>query len=369
MSGPPRIPSAEPSHDPSVSAKEALATMPAELQVRMEGIFDRLAPDLRLVERALHDQVASQVEVIGGLGRHLLSAGGKRLRPVLILLASELCGYSGPRKIELAAALELLHTATLLHDDIVDLAEMRRGRPSANAIWGNRRAVLAGDFFYARASSIIIADGNLEMVESYARTIRLMAEGELMQLERSFDVDVTEGHYYEVIDRKSAALLSSCCEIGALLGGVTRGERNRLAEYGRQLGLAFQLRDDCLDYEAAIEDLGKQPFADLREGKITLPLILALKRCQIGEREQIASVLKNAARLADANGGMAPLEAPELDLAAVAEIVSSHHGLSDSLSRAQDHVAKAIEAIAPFPDGPARSALIAAAEFSIARDR
>lgn len=351
------------------AAKKALSSVPQALQESMALIFDRVAPDLQLVEVALRDQVGSKAKIIGPLGTHVLSAGGKRLRPVLVLLTAELCGYAGPRKIALAAGLELLHTATLLHDDIVDLAEMRRGRPAANAIWGNRRAVLAGDFFYARASSIIIEDGNLEMVESYAKTIRLLAEGELLQLEHSFDVDVTESHYYDVIDRKSAALLSTCCEIGALLGGVTKGERNRIAEYGRQLGLAFQLRDDCLDYEAAVEELGKQPFADLREGKITLPLILALKRCTVGEREQVASVLKNAAQLADEFGGMAPLESPELELATVAEIVDRYHGIRDTVTRAHEHVERALESIAPFNDGPAKDALNAAARFSVARDR
>jgi octaprenyl-diphosphate synthase len=331
--------------------------------------FGRIAPDLALVEAALRDQLESKVELIGVLGSHLLSSGGKRLRPALLLLSAELCGYTGPRRIELAAALELLHTATLLHDDIVDLAEMRRGRPAANAIWGNRRAVLAGDFFYARASSIITEDGDLEIVESYARTIRLMAEGELLQLERSFDAEITEAHYYDVIERKSATLLSNCCEIGSLLGGVTRGERNRIREYGRQLGLAFQLRDDCLDYESELAALGKQPFADLREGKITLPLILTLKRCPVGEREHISGVLKNAARIADEHGGMAPPGATDLDLAPVAEMVTRYRGLSDTVRRAEDHVVKALEAIAPFPDGPAKSALRAAAEFSVVRDR
>lgn len=339
------------------------------LETSIGVAFARIAPDLKLVEASLRDQLESKVELIGVLGSHLLSSGGKRLRPALVLLAAELCGYAGPRRIALAAALELLHTATLLHDDIVDLAEMRRGRPTANAIWGNRRAVLAGDFLYARASSIIVEDGDLEIVESYAKTIRLMAEGELLQLERSFDVDVTEAHYYDVIERKSATLLSNCCEIGSLLGGVTRGERNRICEYGRQLGLAFQLRDDCLDYESQLADLGKQPFADLREGKITLPLILALKRCRVGEREMVSGVLKNAARLADEHGGMAPSSIEELDLAPVAEMVTRYRGLADTVRRAEDHVAKALEAIAPFPDGDAKTALRAAAEFSVARDR
>ena len=342
---------------------------PASLKESLGLAFARIAPDMELVEAALRDTVESQSQVIGELGSHLLSSGGKRLRPALVLLAAELCGYTGPRRIELAAALELLHTATLVHDDVVDLADVRRGQPSANAIWGNRRAVLAGDFFYGRASSIIIEDGNLAIVESYANTIRLMAEGELLQLERSFDVDITESHYYEVIERKSARLLSNCCEVGSLLGGVTRNERNRICEYGRQLGLAFQLRDDCLDYDAELAELGKQPFADLREGKITLPLILTLKRCRVAERDHVASVLKSAARLADEHGGMAPFDAPELEFAPIAEMVTNYRGLADTQRRAEEHVAKALDAIAPFPDGPAKQALAASAEFSVARDR
>ncbi|MCP4904075.1 MAG: polyprenyl synthetase family protein [bacterium] len=341
----------------------------AAVQESIGQVFARIAPQMELVEAALRDTVESKAELIGVLGTHLLSSGGKRLRPALVLLAAELCGYTGPRRIELAAALELLHTATLVHDDIVDLAEIRRGRPSANAIWGNRRAVLAGDFFYARASSIIVEDGNLAIVESYANTIRLMAEGELLQLERSFDVDVTEAHYYDVIERKSATLLSNCCEIGSLLGGVTRNERNRICEYGRQLGLAFQLRDDCLDYDAELDELGKQPFADLREGKITLPLILTLKRCRVGERDHVASVLKGAARVADEHGGMAPFDSPDLAFGPVVELVTSHRGLVDAQRRAEEHIAKALEAIAPFPEGPAKTALRASAEFAIARDR
>jgi octaprenyl-diphosphate synthase len=351
------------------SGSESPLAQTERLAQTIGNAFARIAPDLERVEAALRDTLQSKSALIPVLGEHLLSSGGKRLRPALVLLAAELCGYVGPRRIELAAALELLHTATLLHDDIVDLAELRRGRPSANAIWGNRRAVLAGDFLYARASSMVVEDGNLEIVESYARTIRVMAEGELLQLERSFDVDVNEAHYYDVIERKSATLLSNCCEIGSLLGGVTRSERNRIAEYGRQLGLAFQLRDDCLDYDAKVAELGKQPFADLREGKITLPLILTLKRCRVAERDHVASVLKNAARLADEHGGLAPLEAAELEIATVAELVERYRGVPDTSRRAADHVARALEAIAPFPDSAARQALVAAAEFSIARDR
>jgi octaprenyl-diphosphate synthase len=301
----------------------------------------------------------------------VLSSGGKRLRPALLMLAAELCGYTGPRRVQIAAAVELLHTATLLHDDVVDMANLRRGQAAARALWGNRRAVLVGDFFYARASAMIVEDGDLEILFVFSNTIRRMAEGELLQLESSFDPDVTETHYYAVIDRKSAALLAAASEAGAILAGVTRGERRRLAEYGREIGLAFQLRDDALDYCAGESELGKQPWTDLREGKVTLPLLLALKRCGDGERAAVAALLKSAARRwssLEAEGGRAAdgvLDAREL--APALEIVERYRGVEDTNRRAEEHVARASAAVAPFPDGPAKQALLAAAEFAVAR--
>src|SRR5215470_5966018 len=168
----------------------------------------RIAADLALVERCMREQLESPSPLVGALGEHVLGSGGKRMRPALLLLAAELCGYTGPRRIHVAAAVELLHTATLLHDDVVDLAELRRGRPSANALWGNRRAVLVGDYFYARASSLIVEDGDLDILWIFANTIRSMAEGELLQLQRSFEPTVTEAHYFQVIEHKSAVLLA-----------------------------------------------------------------------------------------------------------------------------------------------------------------
>ncbi len=351
---------------PSVSASPSIAGTIA-------GVFSRLSPTLELVERTLRDQLAGETDLIVSLGGHVLSSGGKRLRPALLLLSAELCGYTGPRRVQGAAAIELLHTATLLHDDVVDRSELRRGRPSANSIWGNRRAVLAGDFFYARASNMIIEDGSLEILERFAETIRLMAEGELLQLEFSFDVAATEAQYYRVIDRKSAALLRAACEAGAILGGVTRAERRSLAEFGRELGLAFQLRDDALDYESAAETLGKPCYADLVEGKVTLPLLLTLKRCAGGERERIASVLKRA-RQANAEEHTVPeSEAANPicgdDLALVTELVSRYRGVVDTARRADEHVSRARDAIAAFPDCAARQALLTAADYAAARDR
>jgi octaprenyl-diphosphate synthase len=332
----------------------------------------RIAPRLELVERAMREQLASASPLIGTLGDHVLGSGGKRVRPALLLLCAELCGYTGPRCVQVAAAVELLHTATLLHDDVVDLSELRRGRPSANAVWGNRRAVLAGDFFYARASSMIVEDGDLDILWIFADTIRSMAEGELLQLERSFDPSVTEAHYFAVIEHKSAVLLAAACEAGSILGGVTRAERRRLADYGRELGLAFQLRDDALDYQAGEAELGKRAFADLREGKVTLPLLLALKRCSAAERGALHGVLKAAARLSElaaAGAGGAPAVDGALDLSPVLDAIERYHGVADTLRRAELHRDRAIAAIAPFSADRAKEDLLAAAHFAVARDR
>lgn len=337
----------------------------------LAAALERTTPALELVERAMRDQLASQDAVVASMGEHVLGSGGKRLRPAVLMLAAELCGYDGPRRVQIAGAIELLHTATLLHDDVVDLGNLRRGRPAARAVWGNRRAVLVGDFFYARASSMIVEDGDLDILWIFSDTIRRMAEGELLQLERSFDPHVTEAHYYAVIDRKSASLLAAASEAGAILGGVTRAERRRLADFGREFGLAFQLRDDALDYVAGESVLGKQPWTDLREGKVTLPLLLTLKRCGVAEREQIAALLKTAARRAaelEAEGETDRSQVLSDDeLAPVIECVRRHRGVIDTDRRADEHVARAAHAIAPFPDGPAKEALLAAALYAVAR--
>jgi len=329
--------------------------------------LERITPSLEQVERNMRDQLASESEVIAAVGDHVLSSGGKRVRPALLLLCAELCGYTGPRRVQVAAAVELLHTATLLHDDVVDFSALRRGRPSAMALWGNRRAVLAGDFFYARASAMIVEDGDLDVLWVFSNTIRLMAEGEILQLQRSFDPEVTEAQYYAVIDRKSAALLGAACEAGAILGGVTRAERRQIAEFGRELGLAFQIRDDALDYEAGADVLGKPPYTDLREGKVTLPLLLALKRSTPAERAAVAATLKGLARREAHDGDASPVG--EQELAPALEIVARYRGVEDAVRRADEHVARARSSVAPFPDGPAKEALTAAADFAVARDR
>ncbi len=336
----------------------------------MARVLERITEPLALVERALHEQLTSDIPIVSALGEHILGAGGKRLRPALVLLSAELCGYTGPRRIGIAASIEMLHTATLLHDDVVDRATLRRGEPSANAIWDNRRAVLGGDFLYARASSMVVEDGDVEILEVFASAIQQIAEGELLQLERSFEIDITERAYFEIIDGKSAVLLSGACLAGAILGGVTRAERRQVAAYGRDLGLAFQLKDDALDYDTGAAVLGKPRYADLIEGKVTLPLILTLKRCTVAERERIATALKEAARRDGVSGGGMPPEAGEVPgVEIIAELVDRYQGVGDTLRKANDSVTRAIEALAAFPDSPAKQALVAAAAFSGSRDR
>jgi octaprenyl-diphosphate synthase len=218
---------------------------------------------------------------------------------------------------------------------------------------------------------MIVEDGNLEILSIFSDTIRQMSEGELLQLARSFDPSVTEAHYYRVIDRKSASLLAAACEAGAILGGVTRAERRRLAEFGREFGVAFQLRDDALDYEAGEAELGKRPHTDLREGKVTLPLLLTLKRCTPAERDEIAVVLKRTAQQSEVAllGDEAQGAGEPVDLAPVARHVARYRGVEDTVRRAHEHVEKAAAAIDPFPAGPAKEALLAAAHFAVARDR
>lgn len=356
---------------PPSGSDSAYAQAPRpQLAEAMVRVLERIAEPLGLVERALQEQLVSDIQLVSALGKHILGAGGKRLRPALVLLAAELCGYTGPRRIGIAASIEMLHTATLLHDDVVDHADLRRGAPSANAIWDNRRAVLAGDFLYARASSMVVEDGDVEILEVFASAIQRIAEGELLQLERSFDLDITERSYFEIIERKSAVLLSGACLAGAILGGVTRAERRHVAGYGRDLGLAFQLKDDALDYDTGAALLGKRRYADLAEGKVTLPLILTVKRCTPAERGVISTALKEAGRRDRMLPGSEPaeyVEAPEVEV--IAELVDRYRGVADTLRRADESVSRAIETIAAFPDSPAKQALVAAAAFAVSRDR
>ena len=329
----------------------------------LADIASLVEDDLREVERLLRERMKSVAPVIPAVGDHSFGSGGKRIRPLVVLLSARMCGYRGPRASLVSSAAEMLHTATLMHDDVVDGALTRRGRESVNARFGDRIAILVGDFLLARASQTLLEDGNPDLMWAFTNTIRVMSEGEVLQITRSFDPEIPESVYMEIIGRKTSSLLASAAEAGAILGGVTRAERNAVREYGWQVGLAFQLVDDALDYVGTREELGKLPLADLREGKVTLPLLVALRRCTTSEREMVHASLKQFAKLA-ASGERDPDPA---DTSRIRDFVERYGGIDATYDRAHACETQAVAEIAAFEDGDAKRALQGLAEFIVAR--
>jgi octaprenyl-diphosphate synthase len=326
--------------------------------VKLDEIVAPIADDLAQVERVLRESVRSVAPLLSEVGDYTFDAGGKRVRPMLVLLAARLCGYRGPRAIQVAAAAECLHTATLTHDDVVDGADLRRGRPSVNAQFGTRLAILVGDFLLAQSSSLLVADGNQDILAIYADSIRKMAEGEVLQLMRSFDPGIPESVYLDVIGRKTATSIAAAAEAGSILGGVTLSERRAVRDYGWQVGLAFQLVDDALDYLSSGEELGKAQLTDLSEGKVTLPLLLTLKRGSSAERDEIEAALKS----------FSYDEEPDPErVARVAELVARHRGAEAAQQRAHECVEAAVASIDPFVDCEAKYALCELARFVVTR--
>jgi octaprenyl-diphosphate synthase len=330
---------------------------------KLEEIVAPVSEELRQVEHLLRDGTRSVASLINEAGHYTFAGGGKRIRPALVLLASRLCGYRGPRAIQLATAVELLHAATLVHDDVVDDSPVRRGRPSVNAKFGTKLAILVGDFLYAQSSQMVVEDGNPDLLAMLADAILRMAEGEVLQLSRSFDPALPESLYLDVIGRKTATLMAAATESGAIIAGVTRSERRAVREYGWQLGLAFQLADDVLDYVGSGEELGKLTLTDLREGKVTLPLLLTLKRCTVAEGEEISAAIKDLALASVDDEGE-----PDPDqLQRVLALVERYRGVELTLARARECIELALFNVEPFEECEAKQALRELAEFVVVR--
>ena len=252
--------------------------------------------DLKAIEGEMSRNLFSEILMIPTVSNYLISSGGKRFRPVLLLLCAHLCGYRGPRAVPLASTIEFIHTATLLHDDVVDRAFVRRGMASANSVWGDGASVLVGDFLFTKSFSIIVQDGNLHILEVVSGATTRMAEGEVMQLVKMGNPEIAEEDYYYVVMNKTAVLISAACQIGAILGKASLEKEKALADFGFNLGIAFQLMDDTLDYVSEEATLGKAIGKDLNEGKITLPLIHTLQTCSKGEREQLTQIILDVNR-------------------------------------------------------------------------
>jgi octaprenyl-diphosphate synthase len=310
--------------------------------------------DLEAVNGRILQHMHSPVALIPQLAGHIIAAGGKRLRPMLTLAAARLCGYRGDRHISLAACVEFIHTATLLHDDVVDESGLRRGRATANAVWGNKASVLVGDFLFSRAFQLMVADGSLKVLEILSRASAVIAEGEVLQLVTSNDTETSEQSYLEVIRCKTAALFAAACRIGAVIGNRPKVEEEALESFGLNLGIAFQLIDDVLDYSAKQMELGKTIGDDFRDGKITLPVILAFRRGDETERAFWRRALED-------------LEQRDDDLERAISLLDRHGALRDTIARAGHYGAIARDALGIFPDSPEKRAFLEAIDFSIER--
>ena len=320
----------------------------------LDPLFRLLGGDLNRVNALIVQRMHSPVALIPQLAGHIVSAGGKRLRPMLTLASARLCGYRGDRHIALAAAVEFIHTATLLHDDVVDASELRRGRDTANAVWGNKPAVLVGDFLFARSFELMVEDGSLRILEILSHAAAVIAEGEVGQLVTANDTTTTEAAYLEIIEAKTAALFAAASRLGAVIAERPPAEEEALERFGRNLGIAYQLIDDMLDFSACQSEFGKSVGDDFRDGKLTLPILMAFARGDPEERAFWRRTLEEG-------------EQGPGDLERAMWLVERRGALADTLARARAYAAEATEALAPFPDGPMRRALVEAAAFATTR--
>ena len=318
-------------------------------------ILDLVRTDLDRVESVISLESIASVDAVTTISRYLQAGGGKRLRPILVLLSSKLAGNTSDGSIRMAAVVEMIHTATLVHDDVIDIAKTRRGRPSTNAIWGNHTCVLAGDWLYMQAFQVALRERNFRVLDLLISLTQMMVEGELLQLERIGKIDVSEADYMELVDRKTASLFSACARLGAMMGGADEAMETRLGEFAWNLGIAFQLVDDVLDFTSREAVLGKPVGSDLREGKVTLPLIYALESASVEERQLVEYVLK------DGNYDRAPFSK-------ILKMMERNLAFARAKERAESFTDKARAMIAEFPESPYQRALSALTDLITERD-
>jgi octaprenyl-diphosphate synthase len=320
----------------------------------LDPMIQLVSADLNHVNAVILERMQSEVALIPELAGHLIAGGGKRMRPMLTLACARLLDYPGARHHKLAAAVEFIHTATLLHDDVVDGSGLRRGKRTANIIWGNPASVLVGDFLFSRSFELMVEDGSLRVLKILSRASAIIAEGEVDQLTAQRRIDTGEDHYLEIIQAKTAALFAAACRIAAVV--AERGEEveQALDCYGRNLGIAFQLVDDAIDYSSDPETMGKGVGDDFRDGKVTLPVILAFARGSDEERSFWQEAMEGS-------------RASDEDLSHATRLLEKSAALADTIDRARTYGQRAIDALGAFPNGKAKAALTEAVEFAIAR--
>jgi octaprenyl-diphosphate synthase len=327
---------------------------PARPNPSLDPMVKLVAGDMNAVNAVILGRMQSDIPLIPELAGHLIAGGGKRMRPMLTLASARLIGYTGSRHHRLAAAVEFIHTATLLHDDVVDGSDMRRGKRAANLIWGNPASVLVGDFLFSRSFELMVEDGSLKVLKILSSTSAIIAEGEVNQLTAARQVDIAEERYLDIIVAKTAALFAAACRIAAVVAERSEAEEAALDAYGRNLGIAFQLVDDAIDYVSDAGTMGKDTGDDFREGKMTLPVILAYARGGPEDRKFWKDAVEGR-RDSDA------------DLAHAIALIRSTRAVDDTLARARHYGQRAIDAIAGFANSAAKDAMIEAVEFAVAR--
>jgi octaprenyl-diphosphate synthase len=316
-----------------------------------------VAEDMAACNRVIVQNMQSEVELIPRLAAHLVAAGGKRLRPILTLASARMCGYSGGiRHVNLAACVEFIHTATLLHDDVVDGSQLRRGLASANAVFGNEASVLVGDFLFSRAFQLMTADGSLHVLRILSDAAATIAEGEVLQLVTQNDLSTTEERYLAVIQGKTAALFAAACQVGAVVAARSAAEEQALSDYGAAIGMAFQLVDDALDYAADQRTLGKTVGDDFREGKITLPVLAAFHAGSEADQLFWRRTIEDSEQTDD-------------DLEHALALMARTGAIETTLHRAEQYAARAKAALAPFAASPYRRGLVAVADYTVGRTR
>jgi len=321
----------------------------------LQQVFGLYEPELKIVEDRLKDFFKSIASPIPLIGKHLIDSGGKRLRPLLLILSADISGFKGEARLDLAGIIESIHAASLLHDDVVDAAEVRRGKSSAHSIWGNQIVILVGDFLYANALRLAVMQKNQKIMETLSGATTRMTEGEILQLTKIGDPDITEEEYLNIISAKTGALISAACRIGAILGSLPEDKENALSHFGMKTGTAFQMADDILDYMADEGKLGKRLGKDLREGKITLPIIYLLKVATDKEVREVKNIIKDGFK--------------QSDLKRIRELFKKHNVLTLSFKKAHGLISDAKVNLEMFPHSAAKEALLTIADYVLSRGK
>lgn len=333
---------------------EVISFRPRATEASLTPMLSLTASGMNSVNAVILDRMQSEIPLIPALAGHLISGGGKRLRPMLTVAGAELCEYHGTRHHKLAAAVEFIHTATLLHDDVVDGSDLRRGKETANIVFGNPASVLVGDFLFSRAFELMVEDGSLKVLKILSHASAVIAEGEVDQLSAQRHIETSEDRYLGIIGAKTAALFAAATRIAAVVAERSEAEERALEDYGRNLGIAFQLVDDAIDYDSESAEMGKGKGDDFRDGKMTLPVILAYARGNAEERQFWQDAIAGFCNSDD-------------DLARAVALIGRHDAVRATRERARHYARRAIDAIACFPAGEARNAMAEAAEFAVAR--